>query len=136
MQLIHSIPALFFGKASQGRDARKRRHERHGIWLVAELMLPERKITLDGAVLEISRSGILYREATRHILDRRGTEISILLGDKVRHGQILNVSPAGYGILLDALIDEDELTAILASSLRHRAKETPGSIDTRGRPKL
>ncbi|WP_460449296.1 PilZ domain-containing protein [Alsobacter sp. SYSU BS001988] len=94
-------------------SARNRAFPRHPCALRASLLLPEKALSLDGVVTELSRGGALYREASRYILDRRGSPVVIELPGVALAGIIVNVSPAGYGVRLDDVMDDDLLQGVL-----------------------
>jgi hypothetical protein len=85
---VQSLLARF-----KGPSARNRAFQRHSCALRAALLLPEKALSLDGAVTEISRGGALYREASRYILDRRHSPVVIELPGVRLAGVIVNVSP-------------------------------------------
>lgn len=101
-----------FGRLKRG-GIRNRVHARFGCNLRAELVLPEKALSLHGIVTEISRGGVRYREASSWILDRRGQTVIVRLPWLDLTGTIVNVSPTGYGIRLDRLLREEALEAFL-----------------------
>jgi hypothetical protein len=112
---LHSIRDLTVGRFTRSRDSiRQRRHTRHEVSLRAELQLTDRALTLDGMILEISRGGLLYREATHHILDRRGASVTVRIPGRDISGTILNVSSAGYGIALHEMLSDYALEQIIS----------------------
>jgi hypothetical protein len=90
-----------------------RRYPRHPCFVPAKLALVERGYMLEGAITEISRGGLRFREASTYILDRRGSRISIALLGIATDGVIVNVSTLGYGISLSAVLDEDYVDALV-----------------------
>jgi hypothetical protein len=113
---IQAICNLTVGRFGPSRDSvLKRRHVRHDVSLRAELLLTDRALTLDGMIVEISRSGLRYREATHHILDRRGASVTVRIPGRDISGTILNVSTAGYGIALHEILSEFVVEQIIAS---------------------
>jgi hypothetical protein len=92
----------------------KRAYARHGCRLAARLELPEKAFALDGMVVEASRGGLLFRESSRYILDRRGAPVVVHLPGLELKGDIVNVSPTGYGVRLSQLLSEDVLGELLA----------------------
>lgn len=91
---------------SQGTVA-QRRHERHDCSAISVLSILNRSISLEGIVQEISRSGIKFRPAKVHLLDRKGEQVSISIGGLQLSGKIVAVRKDGYGIaLFDELEDE------------------------------
>lgn len=106
-----AFPPLF--SAFQRGGVLKRAHPRHACRMAAELEMPEKALVLEGMLLEISRSGALFREASRYILDRRGAKVSLHVAGLALSGSIVNVLPMGYGIRLDQLVDEADLGDLL-----------------------
>ncbi|HRK23433.1 MAG TPA: PilZ domain-containing protein [Beijerinckiaceae bacterium] len=90
-----------------------RAHSRHPCVLIAEMQIPDKGIKLDGMVIEVSRGGIRFREASTYILDRRGTPVVIHLSGHEFPGSIVNVDTSGYGIKLDALIADDVVNSLV-----------------------
>jgi hypothetical protein len=101
---LGALRALLPGR--KGIGAAMRRYSRHRCYVPAVLTLTGRGYGVDGAVTEVSRGGCLFREASTYILDRRGLPITVRLLDIEVGGTIVNVSPLGYGIRLDSLLDE------------------------------
>ncbi len=114
---LRSILLSMFGKKQDGKF--NRAYERMPFCIIANLNIPERRIELEGLVLEVSRGGVLFREASTYILDRRGIEIEISFEGMKVSGKIVNVTTRGYGIKLDKVLNDDELERLMA-----RAGET------------
>lgn len=105
--------ALFgnlFGKPGAGN----RRHERLACEKRAELYLTDRLVSIHGMVIEMSRSGALFREAARYILERRDTPVLLRIGGLEFSGTIVNSRSAGYGILFDRTLSDEEFRSVLA----------------------
>ena len=92
-----------------------RRFQRVACEQVAELFLPDRRVALNGMLVEVSKGGALFREASRFILDRRRARVVVRAAGLEIAGTIVNVRDVGYGINFDDPIDED-LIARLADS--------------------
>ena len=115
--LIQNFHKLTGGRFTAASGIVKRRHKRHDILLQAELLLTERALCLEGMIREISQSGMRYREATYHILDRRGASVAVrLLGRDIK-GTIVNVSPHGYGVVFDEILTEQAVDRIVSASI-------------------
>lgn len=98
------------GKPALGSSLR--RYPRFPCFIPVRLNLVERGYGLDGAVTEISRGGVRFREGTTYILERTGARVAFdLLGADLA-GEIVNVSAMGYGIRLSTLLDEDFVEAV------------------------
>jgi hypothetical protein len=96
-----------------GRGRRRRIYQRHSCCAVATLLLVDRGVELDGLVLELSRGGVLFREASSFVLDRRGMPVSVKLPTCSLDGIIVNTSRNGYGIRLDDVLSDEELAGLL-----------------------
>jgi hypothetical protein len=94
-------------------SASLRRYPRYPCFVPAKLTLVERGYMLEGAITEVSRGGLRFREATTYILDRRVCRISIALLGIAAEGTIVNVSSLGYGISLSALLDDDYVETLM-----------------------
>ncbi len=102
----------FLGRLRRG-GIRNRVFARFDCDIRAELVLPDKALSLDGIVTEISRGGVKYREASSWILDRRGQSVVVRLPWVDLRGTIVNVSSTGYGIRFDRLLAEEALEAFL-----------------------
>lgn len=103
-------------------DALSRVYVRHPCCAAASMLLVERDYAVDGLILEISRGGILFREASRFTLDRLGAEVRLRGAEESWSGAIVNVRPEGYGIRFEKLLAQDELDAFLdAYAVRYAA---------------
>lgn len=83
-----------------------RQHERYPCCIQASLHIRDRNYRIEGLIMEVSRGGVLFREASRFVLDRVGTVVTVQASDLSAAGTIVNVRPAGYGIRLDQLLDD------------------------------
>ena len=93
-----------------------RAHSRHGCVLIAEMEIIEKGFKIDGMVIELSRGGIRFREATSYILDRRGTKVEVSVSGNTYAGVILNIDAHGYGIKLNELMPEEELDKMVSGA--------------------
>ncbi|GGH10770.1 hypothetical protein GCM10007036_07510 [Alsobacter metallidurans] len=107
--ILSAITRLF-----DGQSAVKRAYPRSACRIAARLELPEKAFSIDGMIIEASRGGILFRESSRYILDRRGAPVVVHLPGLEIKGDIVNVSPLGYGVRLSHLISEEALGELLA----------------------
>ena len=102
-----------FIKAFMNRPSiRNRRYQRVACEQVAELDFPDKRITLYGMVIEVSRGGALFREASRFILDRRRETVVLRAAGFEIPGIIVNVRDVGYGIRFNHEIDEDTIARL------------------------
>ncbi|MCA0422354.1 MAG: hypothetical protein LCH61_03360 [Proteobacteria bacterium] len=106
---------LPFRKRERG-GSHMRAHMRHPCCLVAELLIAEKGFRIDGLVIEASRGGIRFREASRFVLDRRGITVVVIIGESQYPGTIVNVGNNGYGIKLDTLISDEEVERLVANN--------------------
>lgn len=101
-----------------------RRHTRHDCCVVATLLLIEKKIPLDGLVLEISQGGVLFRTASVYILDRTGEEARVEFAGYSATGIIVASRDIGYGIRFAAELPE-EMVDDVVSRFSYRIGERP-----------
>lgn len=87
-------------------SAASRVHKRHACCIQGTLEVQDRGYRIEGLVFEVSRGGVLFREASRFILDRIGVAVIVRTADLCVPGTIVNVRPEGYGIQFDALLDQ------------------------------
>lgn len=92
-----------------------RAHQRVPCCLMAELLIVERGFKLEGLVIEVSRGGMRFREASNFILRRDKVKVAVLAAGAEFPGMIVNTGANGYGIKLDALVAEEELERLVAS---------------------
>lgn len=103
-------------------SVRNRRHQRVPIETAAELYFPDRRYGVSGMLIEMSRGGALFREASRYIMDRNRASVVLRFGGHELTGVIVNVRPVGYGILFDELLSEDTVMEIAAAASEIAAK--------------
>lgn len=114
MAAISTTEQTRFRWFRRGPSRAMRQHERHACCIQGALHIRERNYRIEGLILEVSRGGVLFREASRFILDRVGTVVTVQTADVNAPGTIVNVRPAGYGIRFDNLLDDtlvDDLVA-------------------------
>jgi hypothetical protein len=75
--------------------------------IIAELMLSDNEITLDGVVRWMVTDRALFREATRFILKRKGDSVRLRLLGEDYPATILGTSADGYELYFDNAIDAD-----------------------------
>lgn len=121
LSLPKAVTSLFerlpFVKPAARSGSHMRAHQRHACVLVSELLIAEKGFKLDGMVIEVSRGGIRFREASNYILDRRGTPVVVMVGGQEHPGVIVNVGNNGYGIKLDQLMTEEEVDRLMGGSV-------------------
>lgn len=110
------IGKLPFMKRQEKAGSHMRAHMRHPCCLVAELLIADKGFKIDGLVIEASRGGIRFREASKYILDRRGTSVVVIIGQSQYPGIIVNLGSNGYGIKLDSLVSDEEVERLVADN--------------------
>lgn len=113
MSLIQRI----FGRPS----IRDRRYERFNCEVRAELFFPEKNISLHGMLIEASRGGAQFREASRYILDRRKANVILKAGSFELGGTIVNVRSSGYGVRFEELLTEAAFDALREEMTQRQA---------------
>jgi hypothetical protein len=88
-------------------------HERHNCCTMAKLDIASHGTTLDGMMLEVSRGGALFREASSYILDRYGCSVTLNLPGFSRAATIVNVRSEGYGVRWANPLTSEELGELL-----------------------
>jgi hypothetical protein len=96
-------------------NAGNRAFERHDCMLMAHLFMPEKEFEIDGLLVEISRGGALFREASTYILDRRNMPVLVRFLDREYPAVIVNVSPKGYGLRWSELLPAEAVQNVLDS---------------------
>jgi hypothetical protein len=96
-------------------NAGNRAFERHDCMLMAHLFMPEKEFEIDGLLVEISRGGALFREASTYILDRRNMPVMVRFLDREYPAVIVNVSPKGYGLRWSQLLPAEAVQNVLDS---------------------
>ena len=96
-------------------NAGNRAFERHDCMLMAHLVMPEKNFEIDGLLVEISRGGALFREASTYILDRRNMPVLVRFLDREYAAVIVNVSPKGYGLRWSQLLPAEAVQNVLDS---------------------
>ncbi|HRJ70026.1 MAG TPA: hypothetical protein PK812_10495 [Beijerinckiaceae bacterium] len=92
-----------------------RAHQRIQCCLMGEVSVVERGFKIEGLVIEVSRGGMRFREASHFVMNRTGVDVTILVSGGEYPGRIMNSSTTGYGIKLDSLITEEEMERLIAS---------------------
>src|SRR5215470_2363498 len=75
-----------------------RRHNRHECVVIGTMKLIEIGAEFDGALLEISRGGCTFRQASMFVLDRANETVLIHTEFFEVEGRIRAVRPEGYGV--------------------------------------
>lgn len=88
-----------------------RRHQRYDCVVIGTMKVVEIGAEFDGALLELSRGGCTFRQASMYVLDRMGESVLIHTEFFETEGRIRAVRPDGYGIqffneLEEAVVDQ------------------------------
>lgn len=103
------------GKLLNRPSSRDRRYQRIASERPAQLFFTDRQFSVPGMIMELSRGGALFREASDYILDRRRASVALRVGGHELRGVIVNVRPAGYGIRFDEPVSEDVVSELSQS---------------------
>lgn len=98
-------------------------HQRVPVCMMAELLIVDRGFKLDGLLIEVSRGGMRFREASAFILRRDRVAVVVQVDGGEYPGTIVNSGVNGYGIKLDSVIPQEEVDRLIARS-------TPRSVPT------
>jgi hypothetical protein len=91
-----------------------RRHSRHECVVIGTMKLVEIGAEFDGAVLEISRGGCTFRQASMFVLDRVNETVLMHTEFFDLEGRIRAVRPEGYGIQFFGEVEDDVIDRIVA----------------------
>jgi hypothetical protein len=91
-----------------------RRHSRHECVVIGTMKLVEIGAEFDGAVLEISRGGCTFRQASMFVLDRVNETVLMHTEFFDLEGRIRAVRPEGYGIQFFGEVGDDVIDRIVA----------------------
>jgi hypothetical protein len=108
-------PLFSFLPFRKKQTAFVRRYSRHECFVIGTLVLPERRLELDGVVMEISIGGTLFRPATRFILDRTGEDCVVVFNELRVAGRVMATRSNGYGIRLMRDLDPDFVDQTVAT---------------------
>ncbi|MES2906471.1 MAG: PilZ domain-containing protein [Pseudomonadota bacterium] len=112
-----------------------RRHKRYSCCIVAAMHVTERHFEIEGVILELSQGGLLFRQASRYIMDRSQEFVSIRFEGLVLTGQIVNISSQGYGVLFDEELTADRVQMLITTYGLRTLKARPNSMP-QGAPQL
>lgn len=90
--------------------------ERHPCSLVAVMITVDKRVALDGMIMAVARSGMMFRQASTFVFDRHGQTVVLRYAGYERAGQIEEVTPEGYWVRLNAPLDQNALDDILAQA--------------------
>jgi hypothetical protein len=88
--------------------------QRHRCAFDATLLCAPRMAQLNGRMLDISRGGSMFRPALSYLMDRRGADASLRIGDRSIACRIVNTLPVGYALQFIKPLEEEELQELLS----------------------
>jgi hypothetical protein len=91
-----------------------RRHSRFQCVLIGTMKVIDIGAEFDGALVELSRGGCTFRQASRFILDRLGEAVLVHTEYFECEGRIRSVRPEGYGIQFFSEVEDDVIDRIVA----------------------
>ena len=91
-----------------------RRHNRHECVVIGTMKLIEIGAEFDGALLEISRGGCTFRQASMFVLDRANETVLIHTEFFEVEGRIRAVRPEGYGVQFFGEVEDGIIDRIIA----------------------
>lgn len=105
------FPQLPFQKK---RQTFVRRHSRHDCFIVGTIDLVERRVIIDGTVMELSLGGLLFRPASKFILERSGDDVEVEFADIKIAGRLMNTRPVGYGVKFNQVMSGEVFDRLVA----------------------
>jgi hypothetical protein len=90
-----------------------RRHSRHHCVLIGTMKVIEIGAEFDGALIEASRGGCTFRQASMFVLDRMNEVVLIHTEFFEMEGRIRAVRPEGYGIQFFGEIEEGVIERVV-----------------------
>ena len=90
-----------------------RRHSRQECVVIGTMKVIDIGAEFDGALLELSRGGCTFRQASMFVLDRVGEAVLIRTEFFEIEGRIRASRPEGYGVQFFGEIDDDVIERIV-----------------------
>jgi hypothetical protein len=90
-----------------------RRHDRHACVVIGVMKVIDIGAEFDGALLEISRGGCSFRQASMFVLDRLNESVLIHTEFFEAEGRIRAVRADGYGVQFFSEVDELAINRIV-----------------------
>jgi hypothetical protein len=115
-----------------GSQTFTRRHTRHECCIIGTVYLTEKRIPVEGVVLEISQGGVLFRPAAIYILDRTREDVTVEFGGISLPGVIVATRDTGYGVRFARELSDTQLADVL-SRFGYRPGERAFGTDMGGR---
>jgi hypothetical protein len=91
-----------------------RRHNRHECVVIGTMKIIEIGAEFDGALLEISRGGCTFRQASMFVLDRVSQPVLVHTEFFELEGKIRAVRPEGYGVQFFGEVEDSVIDRIVA----------------------
>jgi hypothetical protein len=91
-----------------------RRHSRHECVVIGTMKVIDIGAAFDGALLELSRGGCTFRQASLFVLDRVSEAVLVRTEFFEMEGRIRAVRPEGYGVQFFGEIADDVIDRIVA----------------------
>ena len=82
--------------------------------IVADLFLDGKDVALEGLVLRLSAERALFREASRYLLDRRGSRAKLRFDGEEYPVRIERTTKAGYALKLEEAISAEKREDLLS----------------------
>lgn len=102
-----SLPKIpFRGPLKRDKKGFSRRHSRFECVVIGTMRAIEVGAEFDGALVEVSRGGCTFRQASMYVLDRIGETVHVHTEFFDVEGRIRSVRPEGYGIQFFSDIDD------------------------------
>ncbi len=113
--LLSSVKAKvpFLNRKKSGSHMRA--FARHPCCIMGELLIADKSYKLDGLIIELSRGGVRFREASSYVLDRSGVNVVVMVNGSEYPGVVVNVAANGYGIKLDSLMPEGDVEKLMGA---------------------
>ena len=109
-------PGTFLSRIMPNRTADTRRqHRRFDCFSFATLKFLNSSKVLDGAVTNISQSGLNFRPAKSYILDLRGVPVICVFSSLRLPGKIVATRSSGYGVVFLNPLEEDAVVQFAQS---------------------
>src|SRR3954447_9918368 len=91
-----------------------RRHSRLECVVIGTMKVIDIGAEFDGALLELSRGGCTFRQASMFVLDRTGEAVLVRTEMFEMEGRIRAVRPEGYGVQFFGEVTDDVIDRIVA----------------------
>jgi PilZ domain-containing protein len=104
------LPKLLKSK----KQTYSRRHNRHECVVIGTMKIIEIGAEFDGALLEISRGGCTFRQASMFVLDRVNQPVLVHTEFFELEGKIRAVRPEGYGVQFFGEVEDGVIDRIIA----------------------